>query len=326
MDSEEVRPTAGETVEVCVPHAFDGMRVDQCLAGRFPAFSRAFFQRCLRTGSVSLNGHACRPADTVKTNDILLIEWPPAAAAVELEGEAIDLDVLAEDDDVLVVNKPPGLVVHPTRHNWTGTLVNALLHRDEERFRDLADEDQRPGIVHRLDKDTSGVMVVAKNESAWTAMKDAFRERCVEKTYLALVLGEFGAVTGRIETRIGRNPRHRLKMAVLEDGGKLAITRYRVLSSGQGVTLVEVHIETGRTHQIRVHFAHLRHPVLGDPLYGGRQRDAAFRPSRQMLHAWRLAFPHPRTGVMREYSAPPPDDFLAALRALGMPDYWQGRA
>jgi 23S rRNA pseudouridine1911/1915/1917 synthase len=198
-----------------------------------------------------------------------------------------------------------------------------LLHHDEEHFRELLDEEMRPGIVHRLDKDTSGAMVVAKHEEAYWAMKRAFAERRVEKTYLALVLGEFGTVTGRIETLIGRNPVHREKMAVVQEGGKEAITGYRVLNAAQDVSLVEVRIETGRTHQIRVHFAHLRHPVLGDPVYGGRRREMPISVKRQMLHAWKLVLPHPRTGVMCEYRVPPPEDFLDALAALGMPDYWR---
>jgi len=306
-----------EPAEIRVSPATAGLRVDQLLARSFPAVSRAFAQRCIKTGHVLLNDRACRQADTVKTNDLVRVQWPEPEP-FELKPEAIDLDILTEDDDILVLNKPADLVVHPAAGNPTGTLVHGLLQHDEEHFAEMIDEDLRPGIVHRLDKDTSGVMVVTKNEAARRAMKRAFAERQVEKTYLALVLGEFGTVTGTIRTQIGRHPRNRTKMAVVAEGGKPAVTRYRVLASAQNVTLVEVNIETGRTHQIRVHFAHLKHPVLGDPLYGGRQNDAPLRPKRQMLHAWKLVFPHPRTGIMREYMAPLPADFQQVLTELGL--------
>jgi 23S rRNA pseudouridine1911/1915/1917 synthase len=301
-----------------VAHVHDGLRLDFCLARSLPEHSRVFFQRLLRSGAIRRNGQPSRPAEEVHTNDLIEIDWPEDPR-VTITAENIPLDILAEDEDIIVLNKPPGLVVHPAQGNRTGTLVHGLLYHDEEQFGELLDEDLRPGIVHRLDKDTSGVMVVARNQEAWRAMKRAFREREVEKTYLALVLGEFGAMTGRIETLIGRHPRQRMKMAVVAEHGKHAATRYRVLGAALGVTLVQVQIETGRTHQIRVHFAHLRHPVLGDPLYGGRQRDAPIAVPRQMLHAWKLAFPHPRTGVMREYMGALPEDFQQALADLGLP-------
>ncbi len=216
-----------------------------------------------------------------------------------------------------MLNKPPGLVVHPARGHWTGTLVHGLLGHDEASFSSMAAGGVRPGIVHRLDRDTSGVMVVARNERARLALSRAFAERRVEKTYLALVIGEFGSVTGRIEAPIGRHPWDRLKMAVTPSGGKRAVSCWRVLASNGEVSLVEVRIETGRTHQIRVHFAHIYHPVLGDPVYGGQRRDLSIACDRQMLHAWKLLFPHPVTGVMREYRAPPPEDFQQALDKAG---------
>jgi 23S rRNA pseudouridine1911/1915/1917 synthase len=307
---------AMKTRELRVPTAAEGLRVDQHLARVFSDRSRAGLQRLIQTGHVRLNGQPCRRADKLRANDRIEIEFP-AESPRELVGEAIPLNILFEDDDILVLNKPPGLVVHPAKGHMTGTLVHALLSHDEEHFGDLAEDDQRPGIVHRLDKDTSGVMVVAKTAAAWTALKTAFRERTVEKTYLALVLGEFGVVTGEVRAPIGRHPVQRQKMAVLKEGGRPAITKYRVLESNGEVSLMQVRIETGRTHQIRVHFANLHHPVAGDPVYGGRQRDLPIRVDRQMLHAWRLVFPHPRTGVMREYMAPVPEDFRTALVQLG---------
>jgi len=300
-----------------VPHTMDGFRLDMFLSRIYKHRSRAFFQRCIKEGLALLNGEACRQRDLVRTNDAVTVHWPERPE-IDIQPEEIDFEIVSEDDDVLVINKPPGLVVHPAKGNWTGTLVQGLLHYDAEHFGELLDEDLRPGIVHRLDKDTSGVMVVAKNEGARLALKLAFAERRVEKTYLTLVLGEFGVVTGRVENLIGRNPRHPTKMAVLPNRGKRAATRYRVLDTAHGVSLVEVNIETGRTHQIRVHFSHMLHPVLGDSLYGGRRRDLAVLPDRQMLHAWKLMFPHPSTNVSRQYMAPPPQDFQEALAALGM--------
>ena len=317
MNNGETHCCTREPLDIRVPRAMSGMRLDQCLAQAVPSCSRAFLQRCIRTRGVLLNGQSCRPADTVRTNDLIHVEWHEQET-VELRAEQIDLDVIYEDADVIVLDKPAGLVVHPAKGNWTGTLVHALLYRDAEHFGELVDEEMRPGIVHRLDKDTSGVMVVARHEAARAALKCAFAERLVEKTYLALVLGEFGNVTGVVNAAIGRHPVDRRKMAVLSDSGKPAVTRYRVLASTGTVTFLEIRIETGRTHQIRVHFADLHHPVLGDPLYGGR-RHAPVKARRQMLHAWKLAFPHPSTGVTREYMAQPPEDFQAAVRELGMP-------
>lgn len=317
---EDRAPSASphsEPLVFTVPHALDGFRLDMFLSRSYTQRSRAFFQRCIKDGLALLNGEACRQRDLVRTNDTVIVQWPERPE-IDIQPEQIDFEVVKEDDDVLVINKPSGLVVHPAKGNWTGTLVQALLHYDAEHFGQLLDENLRPGIVHRLDKDTSGVMVVAKNEGARLALKRAFAERRVEKTYLTLVLGEFGVVTGRMENLIGRNPRHPTKMAVLPNRGKRAATRYRVLDTAQGISLVEVNIETGRTHQIRVHFSHILHPVLGDSLYGGCRRDVAIMPARQMLHAWKLMFPHPKTNVSRQYMASPPQDFQNTLAALGM--------
>jgi len=295
-----------------------GERLDRFLARRFPERSRAYFQRCLRDGHVLHNGSAARPSETVRRGDSVTISWPPEPH-FELRAEDIPLDILAEDDDLLVISKPAGLVVHPAKGNWSGTLVQALLAHSEEDFTAMSGEEMRPGIVHRLDKDTSGVMVIAKHNAAREALCQAFHERRVEKTYLALVLGTFQVQTGEIRAAVGRHPRERKKMAVLKSGGKPAETHYRVLGSSGNVSLVEVRILTGRTHQIRVHFAHLQHPVLGDPVYGGRQRGLACAPQRQMLHAWKLVLPHPRTGLRVAFTAPLPADFAEVLQCLGLP-------
>ncbi len=300
-----------------VSHEHEGMRLDQVLVAIFTDFSRAYFQRFIRDGCILLNGRPTRQADTVHTNDLIEIDCSPKDE-IELEPEEVPFEVLAEDERILVINKPPGVVVHPAKYSRRGTLVHGLLHYDEDSFGGLVDEELRPGIVHRLDKDTSGVMVVAKDNEARQVLKDAFRDRLVEKTYLAIVVGEFGVVTGEIRTLIGRNPGNRMQMGVVKDKGKPAVTKYRVLQYAGGLTLIEVKIETGRTHQIRVHFAHLRHPVLGDKLYGRTQCDLPVVAKRQMLHAWKLAFPHPATGRIREYMATPPPDFQQILIDCGM--------
>ncbi len=315
------RPTPSEprgTERLSVPAELARLRIDLSLARLFPEHSRGYFQQCIREGRVRLNGRQIQPKSPVAAGDVVEIRWPERKI-YDLVPQEVEFTILAEDRDVIVINKPPGLVVHPAEGNTEGTLVHGLLHYDYEAFRAMVDATMRPGIVHRLDKDTSGAMVIARNMVARQRLKDAFKERLTEKTYLAIVVGECGAPFGTIETQMGRHPVLRTKMAVLPEGGKYALTKYRVLGIGQGCTLLEVRIYTGRTHQIRVHVSHIHHPILGDHLYGGRGRDVPITVPRQMLHAWKLAFPHPRTGVMREYMAPPPADFRLALHELDLP-------
>jgi len=295
-----------------------GKRIDVYISKRSGRRSRVLVQRCIREGKALLNGEQCRPSDRLKPGDRLTIEWPVERVPT-VEAEDIPLDILHEDDEIIVINKQPDLVVHPNDNFHDGTLVNALVHHDPVTFKRLVDANLRPGIVHRLDKDTSGALVIAKNLRSRKALKTAFKERDVEKTYLAIVIGEFGSVTGRIVNQIGRHPVHRTKMAVVEEGGKHAITNYRVLGSNGELSLMQIRIETGRTHQIRVHFANLRHPVIGDAVYGGRQKGLSVEAPRQMLHAWKLVFPHPVTGIKREYMAPPPEDFRRILEETGLP-------
>ena len=214
------------------------------------------------------------------------------------------LRLLFEDEDLLVIDKPAGLVVHPGAGNQTHTLVNALLHHCT--ILSGIGGKQRPGIVHRLDKQTSGAMVVAKNDAAHQELSRQFADREITKIYLALVTGTLRRPHGRIDAAIGRHPIHRKKMAVNPERGRTARTDYRVLDSGGGVSLVECTLHSGRTHQIRVHMHHLGHPVLGDSLYGRNRQVTA---PRQMLHAWKLGFTHPRTNERMLFEAPPPDDF-----------------
>ena len=295
-------------LELTVPPTEAGNRLDRFLAGALAHLSRSRVQALIRDGHVQLNHRAAKPSESVRSADVVSWEEPPPVPS-ELIPEAIAFPVLFEDDDLLVIDKPAGLVTHPAPGNEAGTLVNALLAHCPT-LSGIGGE-RRPGIVHRLDKDTTGCLVVAKNDLAHRALAAQFAARTTRKTYLALVRGVPAHLSGTIEAPIGRHPVHRKKMAAIAmPRGRSARTDYRVrqtlrIDSGL-VSLVECNLHTGRTHQIRVHLKHLGHPILGDVLYGGPRP-----PERQMLHAWKLAFVHPRTGLEREFCAPPPDDFLA---------------
>jgi 23S rRNA pseudouridine1911/1915/1917 synthase len=260
-----------------------------------------------------LNGLPARPRDLVRAGDRVEVQEPPPEK-IETEPEAIPLDAIYEDDDLIVMNKQAGLVVHPGAGQSRGTLVNALLHRFP-RLSGIGGK-ERPGIVHRLDKETSGCLVVAKTDEAHRNLSEQFAERTVEKIYLALVSGKLPKSFGVIDERIGRHPVHRQRMSIAPKRGRIAKTEYRVVTSSGEVSLVECKLHSGRTHQVRVHLHHLGHPVLGDKVYGGKQ--AKVFP-RQMLHAWKLGFKHPRTSQRKMFEAPLPADFEEALKQLGSP-------
>ncbi len=309
-----------ENSEFKVPLQFSGLRLDQCLTRLMPEKSRSRFQSLIRGKSVLVNGTPCEsPKYTVSKGDVLLVKMSEEPIPVTSAApENIPLDVLYEDDQMMVVNKPAGMVVHPAAGNWSGTLVNALLGREPEMGGEFAETDPlRPGIVHRLDKDTSGCLVVARTPDALMKLSEAFSERKTSKIYLAIVWGHLARKEGEIVNRIGRHRTDRKKMAVLSSGGREARSAYRVLREGTvgGIpaSLVEVRIYTGRTHQIRVHMAFLGHPVAGDSVYGGARKLTA---PRQMLHAWKLEAPHPVTGKVLSFEAPCPDDFKAMLELL----------
>jgi 23S rRNA pseudouridine1911/1915/1917 synthase len=287
-----------------------GVRLDAFLAERVTETSRSHWKTLIQAGQVKVNGADCKPNQKLKSGDV--IDWTlPAVASNEILPEDIPLDILYEDDAVLVLNKPPGLVVHPAAGNETGTLVNALLFHDPV-FGTL----ERAGIVHRLDKDTSGVMVVAKSAQAADELKRQFKARKTEKEYLALVWGA-PPPEGRMETLMGRHPVHRKKMAVLKKGGREAVSNYKTLERFDAVSLVRVVIETGRTHQIRVHLAHMGHPIVGDAVYGrARSHTLPEKPERQMLHAVRLVFNHPETGKRLSFEAPLFEDISRLLEQL----------
>lgn len=287
-----------------------GQRLDVFLAAAEPAVSRSQWKTLITDGRVLVNGAASKPNQKLQAGDAVC--WSiPSAAPVEEQAEDIPLVVLFEDDAVLVLDKPAGLVVHPAAGNASGTLVNALLFHDPV-FQTL----ERAGIVHRLDKDTSGVMVVAKTDAALAELRRQFKARETGKEYLALVWGA-PPLRSRVETQMGRHPVHRKKMAVLKEGGREAVSNVQVLEKFEATALVQVKIETGRTHQIRVHMAHLGHPIIGDSVYGrARQNKLPVRPERQMLHAAKLEFSHPCTGKRLSFEAPLANDMRLLLERL----------
>ena len=285
-------------------------RLDKVLQERYPDFSRSRIEGLIKAGFVTVNGAVAEKAgQKVAETDEIGVEIPPPVPA-EPQPEDIPLTVVFEDEHILVVDKAPGMVVHPAPGHFTGTLVNALLHRcpDLSGIGGVA----RPGIVHRLDQDTSGLLVVAKTQAAMDGLTRAFAShKSLTKTYLAVCHGRPRLDAGRIENLIGRHPVDRKRMAIVEKNGKLAITNWKVLGPGRaGTSLVECVIETGRTHQIRVHMASLGCPVIGDRVYGKGALDRKLEPvpERQMLHAWRLKLWHPVFGVEMSLEAPIPSD------------------
>ena len=310
-----------EVNRLTVGPALRGERLDRAIAASLPELSRSRVQSLLEAGHVQVDGRPGRPALRLKGGETVEVSVPPPEPAIP-EPEDLPLTVLHEDRDLLVLDKPAGLVVHPAAGHARGTLVNALLHH----VSGLSGVGGvlRPGIVHRLDKETSGCLVVAKNDAALQALQRAFQERTVEKTYLALVHGQ-PPDTGRLETLHARHPRDRKRFTGRAKTGKSAVTTWRVRSRLHGAALLEVGLETGRTHQIRVHLSEMGHPLLGDALYGGtRKGDARVkavqnRLGRQALHAWKLVFPHPRTGKPVRCEAPVPADLRSAVQSLERP-------
>jgi len=291
--------------KLIVDSSHAGQRLDRFLAESLTAFSRSRLQALIRDGFVKVNGKPARPRDVVRRGDS--IEWrEPEITKIDAEPEPMDLDILFEDEDLLVINKPAGLVVHPGAGHQQHTLVNALLAHCKN-LSGIGGK-ERPGIVHRLDKETSGALVIAKNDATHRDLAKQFADRTIGKIYLALVAGAPRKSFGTIEAPIARHPVHRKKMSVAQRAGRSARTEYRVVRSSGDASLVECTIHSGRTHQIRVHLHHLGHPVLGDKLYGGKR---AGNFPRQMLHAWKLSFRHPRTGKTMNFTAPVPQDLEA---------------
>jgi len=304
---------------VTIEKSLPGERLDTWLRIKVPGLSRGAIQRLIEEGHIRVNGRRVKPTHTPRAGERVEVEQPEPKTAEALP-EDIPLDILYEDEALLVLNKPPGIVVHPATGHETRTLVNALLHHCQGQLSGIGGV-ARPGIVHRLDKDTSGCLVVAKNDNTHVALSAQFASRKVEKIYDAIVCGELVRDQGEIRAAIARHSSHRKCMTVDEEFGRAAHTSYRVLERLQGATLAQALLHTGRTHQIRVHFKFLGHPLLGDETYGHRQNQRleelnGYRPPRQMLHACHLAFVHPRTGKRLQFKAPRPDDFTDALAAL----------
>lgn len=311
--SGPARDAADERQTIRVEEA-EAERLDRYLARRLPELSRSRIARLLETGRIRLNGRLPRKSERVAEGDIIEVAVP-APEPSELSPEAIPIQIVYQDRDLAVIDKPAGLVVHPAAGNWRGTLMNGLLHLDARQA-----TLPRAGIVHRLDKDTSGLMVVARSETARMALAQQLADRSMSRRYLAIVRGRCPE-GGRVDAPIGRDPANRLRMAVVAPGaGRAARTGYRRLAvgmiAGREVSLVECRLHTGRTHQVRVHMRSIGHPLLGDALYGGPTGEPW--PSRQMLHAWRLSFVHPGLGRCCTWTSDPPEDFMACLRRAGL--------
>jgi 23S rRNA pseudouridine1911/1915/1917 synthase len=324
--AEETAPET-ETLTLHVPTEDAGARLDAYLAAQIADWSRTRIQRLIEDGDVLINGRTSKPSYKLRAGELIEVELTPPPTA-SFAPENIPVEIVYEDTDLVVVNKPSGLVVHPAAGVRQGTLANALAYH----FQQLSHRagETRPGIVHRLDRDTSGLMVVAKNEAAHENLTDQFRERSVFKSYVALVHGRLKEDSGRIEQPIARDPRNRTRMAVRQ-AGRPALSLFRVRRSFERFTLLDVEIKTGRTHQIRVHLAWLKHPVVGDEVYnGGRDKtvpDPRLRSrikslGRQFLHAEQLGFRHPRTREPLSFNAPLPQalaEFLESLEATPTP-------
>src|SRR5437667_3170380 len=299
---------APTTFKLVVPKEHARMRLDLFLVKSLPEFSRSRIQQLIRTGFVRVGGATARPNQPVRSGDEIEITEPPPEK-IQTEPEAIPLTILYEDDDLIVINKATGMTVHPGAGQREHTLVNALLHHCST-LSGIGGK-ERPGIVHRIDKETSGCLVAAKNDIAHRELSKQFAARAVEKIYLALVAGKVRKQTGVIEEKIGRHPVHRQRMSVASPRGRAARTEYRVVRSSEQASLIECRLYSGRTHQIRVHLHHLGHAILGDKVYAPR---FAKNLPRQMLHAWKLGFRHPRSGEWRNFEAPLPNDFPTAIK------------
>ena len=302
-----------------------GQRLDRWLTSRFPRESRARLQSLIEAAAVRVDGHPARPALRLRAGQTIEVDWPAPRPAAP-QAQDLPLSIVYQDADLLVVDKPAGVVVHPGAGAAAGTLVNALLHH----VGDLSGVGGtlRPGIVHRLDRGTSGLLVVAKNDEAHRNLSRQFAERSVSKEYLAIVLGTPRFKEGTVDAAIGRHPVDRKRMAVRREGGRSARSSYSVVEALDGASLLRVRIHTGRTHQIRVHLASLGNPVAGDGTYGGARlpptRRAASRAAleslgRPALHAARLSFAHPATGLRLTFESPLPSDLAAVLERLRLP-------
>ena len=289
-----------------------GERADAALARLCPELSRSAAQKLLEEGLVTRNGKPVKKNEKLNEGDQLEFELPQAEE-VDIQPEDIPLDIVYEDDDVLVINKPKGLVVHPAAGHWSGTLVNALMFHCKDRLSGINGQ-LRPGIVHRIDMDTSGLLIVAKNDFAHQSLAEQLQDHSLSRTYVCIVVGGMKEDSGTIDAPIGRHPTDRKKMAVTEKNSKNAVTHWEVLERFDRYTLLQCKLETGRTHQIRVHLSWQNHPILGDTVYGSKKPELG--QCSQCLHARELTFRHPRTGETVTVSCPLPDYFEEVLKKL----------
>ena len=286
-------------------------RLDYFLTKKLEDISRTYISKLIKDGLITINDEKTKPRYLVKKGDLIKIKLPKPESQ-EVIPENIPLDIVYEDRDILIVNKTQGMVTHPAPGNTKGTLVNGLLYYDKNisKVGDIT----RPGIVHRLDKDTSGLLVIAKNQESYESLIEQFKQRSVKRVYIALVYGKFKLKEATINAPIGRHPVDRKRMAVVYENSKEAITDYKVLEEFKDYSLLELHLQTGRTHQIRVHMAYLNHPVVGDKVYSNRKNE--FRINNQLLHAKAIGFYHPKTGEYMEIESELPDEFLSIIKLL----------
>ena len=287
-----------------------GQRLDHYLTAKLPQYSRNHFQILIKKGCVTMRSEAVKANYRLKEGERISVEMPPPRQ-LDILSQEIDLDIVFEDGDIVVVNKPQGMVVHPAVGNYTGTLVNALLFHCDELSG--INGDIRPGIVHRIDKDTSGLLVVAKNDIAHRSLAQQIQDKEITRGYLAIAEDNWKIDEGTISAPIARNPLDRKKMAVVQ-GGRKAVTHFKVLERFGSHTFLELILETGRTHQIRVHLNHIGHPIIGDPVYG--RRNQKFHLAGQALHAYKLSFRHPRNEEQLTLHAPLPEYFIRVLELL----------
>ena len=290
----------------------EDQRIDRYLTEMLPEQSRSFFQKLIRDGFVMVNHIIVKVNYRLKTGDIIEIDIPDAVPT-EIVPENIPLDILYEDDDLLIVNKPKGMVVHPAVGHSTGTLVNAIMYHCQGNLSGINGE-IRPGIVHRIDKDTTGSLIICKNDEAHRNIAEQIKEHSVTRRYVGVVAGTFSEESGTVEGAIGRHPNDRKRMTINEKNGKPAVTHYRVLQTLKGASFMEFELETGRTHQIRVHMASISHPLLGDTVYGNSKNP--YKLQGQALHARTIGFIHPTTGEYIEVSAPIPEYITELVRKL----------
>ncbi len=300
-----------ETIyKVDIDEENQGTRIDLVLSQALPETSRSFLQKLITGGSVSINGEVCKSKKqkVEKGQEITIVV--PEPEQLQVEAEDIPLEIVYEDEDVLVVNKPKGMVVHPAVGNYNGTLVNAVMYHCGDSLSSINGV-IRPGIVHRIDKDTSGLLMIAKNDAAHNSLAAQLAEHSITRAYQAIVYNNFGDDEGTVDAPIGRDPKNRLRQAVTLQNSKRAVTHYKVLERLGKFTLIEARLETGRTHQIRVHMAHIKHPLLGDFVYGPAKNQ--YSVQGQMLHAKVLGFVHPSTGEYMEFESELPEEFQQVL-------------